>query len=153
MAATKSKSKSSSKSSSSTKSKASQPSKAAKDSAAQARTGDSGGATRRSELEKKSKDELVEDAIRRPAQPNIDAEVALPDVQKFLRDNPGLRAADNSRRTLPVEEFPKDDPVRKAHDKALETIDKAVSSLETDVAGIDPVLDQKIKVARRVLQS
>lgn len=153
MAATKTKS--ASKKSSST-SKSSGKKSAAQNSAAKARSDGATGSTRKSDLKSKTKQELFEDAIRRPAQPNIDQEIALSDVEKFARDNPGVRAPDNSRRTLPVEEFPKDDPVRKAREKAVKVIKKALEDLggsEADLANVDPVLGDAIRVARRHLRN
>ena len=149
MAATKSKSRSTQKSSSS---KSSDSRSAARKSQDKARTSGATGATRKSDRARKTKDERIIDSLKRPSATHIDEELSLTDVEHFLRDNPSLRSPDNSRRHLPVEEFGKNDPVRKAHDKAIETIEKAVETLDKD-ASVDPVLAGKIKVARRTLLS
>ena len=150
MAATKTKSTSKSSSSSSS---SSNKHSAAQKSSDKARLEGSTGATRKSDNARKTKDERIIDSLKRPSATHIDEELTLTDVEHFLRDNPGMRAPDNTRRVLPIEEFPKNDPVRKAHEKAQETIEKAVETLQKDVGGVDPVLDGKIKTARRGLLS
>lgn len=82
-------------------------------------------------------------------------ERSLSDIEKAMRDNPGLRTPDASRRNLPPEEFPDGSEVRKDEARARKAVEKAIDALEKaqeDVSGNSTVAG-KVRTALRTLRS
>lgn len=101
---------------------------------------------------------------KRDATPNLatsipvkawEEEASMEDIEKAMRDNPGLRTPDATRRHLPPEEFPDGSQERKDAQKARDAVDKALEALEKvqgDIGSADVVLSGKVRDAVRLLK-